>query len=105
MTLEGRQAHDFLEKLVYLVLPAQNAFDGLLMKQLDRAGGLHFRCAWPGGLAPGILGRGATEGQWSMAACAYIWAPWLLLGRSSWPRAQHRRASLGTNSALTSRAW
>ena len=43
MKLHGAEAHDFLEKLAYLVLPSQNAFDGILMRQLDSAGTLHFR--------------------------------------------------------------
>jgi ribosomal protein L5 len=43
VTLSGAAAHDALEKIVYLLLPSQNAFDGLLTRQLDRAGNLHFK--------------------------------------------------------------
>lgn len=41
--LHGAEAYDFLEKLTYLVLPSQNAFEGILTRSLDRAGHLHFR--------------------------------------------------------------
>jgi ribosomal protein L5 len=43
VTLRGRAAHDALDKIAYLLLPSQNAFEGLLVRQLDAAGGLHFR--------------------------------------------------------------
>jgi ribosomal protein L5 len=43
VTLRGPSAHDALEKLVYLLLPSQSAFDGLLTRQLDAAGNLHFK--------------------------------------------------------------
>ncbi len=41
--LTKRRAYDFLEKLVYVVLPSQNAFEGLLLKSLDKGGNIHFR--------------------------------------------------------------
>jgi len=43
VALTGAAAHDALEKIVYLLLPSQNAFEGLLVRQLDRAGNMHFK--------------------------------------------------------------
>ena len=43
VSLSGAAAHDALEKIVYLLLPSQNAFEGLLVRQLDRAGHMHFK--------------------------------------------------------------
>lgn len=57
LSLKGADAHNFLEKLVTLVLPSQNAFEGLLVRSLDRLGHLHFRwgmpaaCQMPAGMA------------------------------------------------------
>ena len=41
--LHGADAYHFLEKLSYLVLPSQNAFEGILLRSLDAAGNLTFR--------------------------------------------------------------
>lgn len=43
VSLRGPEAYDALEKIVYLLLPSQNAFDGLPDSQLDRAGHMHFK--------------------------------------------------------------
>jgi ribosomal protein L5 len=34
---------DMLQKITYLVLPAQNAFKGVNVASVDRAGNIHFR--------------------------------------------------------------
>jgi ribosomal protein L5 len=43
VSLRGGAAHDALEKLAYLALPSQSTFDGLLLRQLDRGGHMHFK--------------------------------------------------------------
>jgi ribosomal protein L5 len=43
VTLSDAAAHDALEKIVYLLLPSQSAFEGLLVRQLDKAGHIHFK--------------------------------------------------------------
>jgi hypothetical protein len=42
-SLSGAPAHDMLEKIAYLLLPSQSAFEGLLARQVDAAGHLHFK--------------------------------------------------------------
>jgi hypothetical protein len=46
VSLSGRDAYDFLEKLVTLVLPSQNAFEGIMLKTLDRQHHVHFKVGW-----------------------------------------------------------
>lgn len=41
--LKSSEALEFLQKLVYIVLPGQNGFTGISSRALDGAGNLHFR--------------------------------------------------------------
>eukprot|EP00775_Hariotina_reticulata_P000990 gene990-1321_t len=45
--LSGAAAMDMLQKITYLVLPTQNAFKGINVTSVDRAGNIHFRSVLP----------------------------------------------------------
>lgn len=52
--LEGPEAYDFLEKVGYLLLPNQNAFEGIMDRSISKSGGVGF--TW----VPLMVGRGGA---------------------------------------------